>query len=100
MGMECSAQARCSVTSTGIRTRARPNRRERGFGFAYAVRVLAGPVLERVDGRRDYGEVRIQALGEIDGLLYVIVFTDREVDGRRLRWIISARRAHEKERRQ
>ena len=76
------------------------NRRERGFSFAYAVRVFAGPVLERVDGRRDYGEIRIQELGEIDGLLDVIVFTDREVDGRRLRWIISAWRAPEKERRQ
>ena len=75
-------------------------RRERGFDFAYAVRVFAGPVLEQVDDRRDYGEVRMRALGEIDGSLYVVVFTARlDADGAPVRWIISARRAHQKERR-
>jgi len=73
------------------------NCRERGFGFEYAARIFAGPVLERVDARKDYGEVRIQALGEIDGLAFVVVFTDRQIEGRPVHWIISARRAHEKE---
>lgn len=75
-------------------------RRERGFDFAYAARVFTGPVLEQVDDRRDYGEVCMRALGEIDGLLYVVVFTDRlDADDAPVRWIISARRAHQKERR-
>ena len=75
-------------------------RRERGFGFAFAARVFTGPVQEQVDDRWDYGEVRMRALGEIDGSLYVVVFTDRlDADGGFVRWIISARRAHEKERR-
>lgn len=75
-------------------------RHERGFGFAFAARVFAGPVQEQVDDRWDYGEVRMRALGEIDGSLYVVVFTDRlDADGEVVRWIISARRAHEKERR-
>ena len=30
------------------------NRRERGFGFDHAVRIFAGPVLERADTRRAY----------------------------------------------
>jgi uncharacterized DUF497 family protein len=74
-------------------------RRDRGFDFAYAARVFAGPVLEQVDDRRNYGEVRMRALGEIDGSLYVVVFTDRfDADDAPVRWIISARRAHQKER--
>jgi uncharacterized DUF497 family protein len=74
-------------------------RRDRGFDFAYAARIFAGPVLEQVDDRRDYGEVRMRALGEIDGSLYVVVFTDRfDADDAPVRWIISARRAHQKER--
>ncbi|GJE58814.1 BrnT family toxin [Methylobacterium trifolii] len=71
----------------------------RGFGFDYAARIFASPVIERVDDRRDYGELRIQAIGEVDGLLYFVCYTDRVIDGSDVRWIISARRAHEKERR-
>ena len=77
------------------RCRADPNR---GFGFGYAARIFAGPVLERVDAREDYGETRMQAIRVIDGLLYFVCYTDRIVDGLPVRWIISARRAHQKER--
>lgn len=73
---------------------------ERGFGFDHAARIFAGPVLERIDRRKEYGELRIQAIGKIDGCLYFVCFTDRVVDGESVRWIISARRAHEKELRQ
>lgn len=73
---------------------------ERGFGFDHAARILGGPVLERVDGRKDYGELRVQAIGRIDGELFFVCFTDRIADGEAVRWIISARRAHEKELRQ
>lgn len=74
--------------------------RERGFDFGYAARVFEGAGLERVDDRRDYGEVRIQRLGEIDGTLFHVVYTDRlDQGGDSGRWIISARRAHEKDRR-
>jgi len=37
--------------------------REHGFGFDYAARIFLGPTLERQDDRRDYGEVRMQAIG-------------------------------------
>ena len=66
---------------------------ERGFDFIYAARLFQGPVAERVDDRRDYGETRIQAIGHIEGLLYVVVYTMRGETTQ----IISARRAHEKE---
>lgn len=72
--------------------KSRRNLNERGFGFEYAV---LSPTLERLDNRRDYGEVRIQAIGRvIDDILFV-VYTDRE-DARH---IISARLASRKERR-
>jgi uncharacterized DUF497 family protein len=70
------------------------NRRERGFDFATAGLIFAGPVQTVVDGRRDYGEERIIAIGEIDGEVLVLVYTD----GGQVRRIISARRANRKER--
>lgn len=69
-------------------------RKERGFGFATAIRIFAGRVLEAVDARKDYGEVRVKALGEVAGLVIVVIYTDRG-DERR---IISARLASKKER--
>jgi uncharacterized DUF497 family protein len=46
------------------------------------------------DDRRDYGEARVRAIGEADGIVPHLVFTDRG-DVRR---IISARLADRKER--
>lgn len=65
----------------------------RGFDFAYATRLWEGRVQEREDARQADGEVRIQAMGRIDGLTFVVVYTWR---GKR-RHIISARRTHSKE---
>lgn len=62
-------------------------RRERGFD--YAARIFAGPTFEAVDRRRGYGEERIRAIGEIDGRIYVVIYTDRPG----VRWIISAWKA-------
>ena len=66
---------------------------ERGFNFAFASRLFEGEVFERIDQRHSYGEVRVQAIGHIDGLLYVVVYTMRGDVTR----IISARPAHQKE---
>jgi uncharacterized protein len=75
--------------------KSRRNLSERGFGFEYAARIFLGPTLERLDNRREYGEVRIQAIGRvIDDILFV-VYTDRGDT----RHIISARLASRKERR-
>jgi uncharacterized protein len=52
--------------------KSRRNLNERGFGFEYAARIFLSPTLERLDNRREYGEVRNQAIGRvIDDILFV-----------------------------
>jgi uncharacterized protein len=67
---------------------------ERGFGFDFAALIFDGPVIEKTDSRRDYGESRVVAIGEAEGLVLAVIYTDRE----EVRRIISARRASKKER--
>ena len=67
---------------------------ERGFGFDFAILIFEGGTIEWLDDRQDYGEARVRAIGEADGLVLHVVFTDRD-DVRR---IISARIADRKER--
>ena len=68
---------------------------EREFGFDYAARIFLGPTLEEEDNRRDYGEVRMQAIGQVGDDVLFVVYTDRG----NARHIISARLASRKERR-
>ncbi len=68
--------------------------RVRGFDFAVAARIFEGPVQTVVDERRDYGEERIIAMGEVDRMVLVVVYTYRGG----VRRIISARAANRKER--
>ena len=53
-----------------------------------------GPTLEKEDERRDYGEIRMQAIGQVGEDIVFVVYTDRG-DARH---IISARLASRKER--
>ena len=69
------------------------NLEERGFGFDVAALIFEGITVETEDKRKDYGETRIQAIGEVDGEILFVVYTDRG-DVRR---IISARLAEEHE---
>jgi len=39
----------------------------RGIDLRDAARIFDGRVLERIDRRRDYGEVRIVAIGRVNG---------------------------------
>jgi uncharacterized protein len=55
-----------------------------------------GATVERVDDRFDYGEVRVYAVGLVNGLEITVVYTDKDDDERR---IISAWRAEPNERR-
>ncbi|HEY7246070.1 MAG TPA: BrnT family toxin [Xanthobacteraceae bacterium] len=66
----------------------------RGFGFDYAARIFESLTLEGQDTRRDYGEVRVKAIGRVDKDSLFVVYTDRAD----VRHIISARKANSKER--
>lgn len=67
---------------------------QRGFDFAYASRIF--PNVAHLESQHRGGEVREKVMGEVDGLVLVVVFTIRGD----LHWIISAQRANRKERRQ
>lgn len=71
------------------------NLEKHGVDFIDAALVLADAPLILEDARRDYGERRCLALGERNGLLFVVSFTLRDGAFR----IISARRANARERR-
>lgn len=71
------------------------NLAKHGIDFSRAIRIFDGEVLEDADRRRNYGEVRIVALGVVDSMELTVVYTKRG-EARR---IISARRAHKHERR-
>jgi uncharacterized protein len=70
------------------------NFRDRGFDFAYAALVFAGPTLEMDDERFAYGERRIQAVGKVKKDFLFVVYTWRDNNRR----IISARLANRRER--
>jgi uncharacterized protein len=75
------------------------NLAERGFDFEFAVGLFTGPTVERVDTRRDYGEVRRLAIGRFAALTLTVVYTDRVGnDGTIERRIISARMSNRDER--
>jgi uncharacterized DUF497 family protein len=74
----------------------RNNIKRHKIAFEDAKRVFEGATVERVDNRFDYGEVRVYAIGLIDGLEITVIYTDRENDKRRL---ISAWRSEPHERR-
>jgi len=66
----------------------------RNFDFAYVISIFKDPtLLIEHDQRWDYGEERFQALGVIDGRVFMVVFTRRSKAMR----IISARRANSRE---
>lgn len=67
---------------------------QRGFDFLYAIRASLDPKRTTLrDSRRDYGEERYRLLGEIEGRVFVVVFTVRNSVLR----IISARKANKRE---
>jgi uncharacterized DUF497 family protein len=47
---------------------------ERGFDLGFIARIFPGVVMEREDNR-GYNETRYQALGELLGNIYVLVYT-------------------------
>lgn len=74
----------------------RSNVRRHGIAFQDAARIFDGPTVEREDNRYDYGEVRVYAIGLVNGIEITVIYIDRADDGRHL---ISAWRAEPHERR-
>ena len=74
----------------------RQNLRRHGIAFEDAQRIFEGLTVERVDDRFDYGEVRVYAIGLVNGIEITVIYTDRGDDERR---IISAWKAEPHERR-
>jgi len=72
------------------------NIRRHGIDFEDAKQIFEGPTVERVDDRFDYGEVRVYAVGLVNGIEITVIYTDIGEDERR---IISAWRAEPHERR-
>ena len=72
------------------------NLRDRGFDFAFASLIFDGVTVGVEDRRRDYGEKRMVAIGQADGIHLTVVYTDRD----RARRIISARRRSNRRERQ
>jgi hypothetical protein len=69
------------------------NAAKHGISFEDAVSVFDGPVLERLDDRRHYGEQRVIAYGQAAGRVLAVVYTWRGASRR----LISARRANTSE---
>jgi uncharacterized protein len=72
------------------------NVRWHAISFQDAARIFDGPTVERVDDRFDYGEVRVYAIGLVNGVEVTVIYTDRDND---VRHLISAWRSEPHERR-
>jgi uncharacterized DUF497 family protein len=70
------------------------NLRKHRIDFADLKPMFEGPVSDKADLRKDYGEARRIAVGRVGGMIVSVVYTWRG-DARR---IISARRANRHER--
>lgn len=70
------------------------NEAERGLPFRLAILLFRSPLLQRVDDRQNYGEVRIKAIGVVGDHILHCVYTDRSG----VRRIISLRHANRRER--
>lgn len=69
----------------------RRNIKERGVDFLDAALIFESPIIEAIDERKDYGEVRMRALGHVGDDYFVVVYTWREGNRR----IISAWKVNE-----
>jgi uncharacterized DUF497 family protein len=75
---------------------------DRDIDFARAARIFEAVTVEVPDARREYGEVRVLAVGRVNGRYVTVIYTDRipsEGHGSLRRRLISARPANRKERR-
>ena len=66
-----------------------------GVAFLTAAEVFANEMIETIDDREDYGELRFVAVGRVDFVVYRVAYTWR---GDNLVRIISAQKASKHER--
>jgi uncharacterized DUF497 family protein len=71
------------------------NLAKHGVSFLRAAEIFANEMLEKIDGREDYGELRFIALGCVEAEVYRVVYTWR---GEWVVRLISARKANRHER--
>jgi uncharacterized DUF497 family protein len=76
--------------------KSRRNERERNLPFELAEQFDFATAYYKIDDREDYGELRIRAVGFLNGSLHMLVFTERDDDTR----ILSLRRANRAEMRE
>jgi len=70
------------------------NLAKHGLPLAFGTAVLADEnLVEAIDDRMDYGEIRWNVLGMVDGVAYVLSYADREAGPH----FISVRRADRRE---
>ena len=81
---------------TWTQEKSRGNLQKHGITFEDAKRIFEGLTVERVDNRFDYGEIRVYAIGLVNGVEITVIYSDRGDDERR---IISAWKAEAHERR-
>ncbi len=69
------------------------NIKKHGIDFSELKEVFEKPMLTRIVNSEDYGEIRWISLGDLDGKIVVLVYTEKENNVR----LISARRATKNE---
>ncbi len=69
------------------------NIKKHGIDFSELRKVFEKPMLTRLDNREDYGETRWISLGDLNGKIVILVYTETENNVR----LISARRATKNE---
>ena len=58
----------------------RSNLQKHSIAFEDAKRIFEGLTVERVDNRFDYGEIRVYAIGLVNGVEITVIYSDRDDD--------------------
>ncbi|MEM7425865.1 MAG: BrnT family toxin [Pseudomonadota bacterium] len=56
--------------------KAQSNRDKYGISFESAAQILLKPTIESIDDSYSYGETRWRALGEVQGTVLVVIYTE------------------------
>jgi uncharacterized DUF497 family protein len=75
--------------------KAAQNLAKHGVSFLAAAEIFANEIIERIDDREDYGELRFIALGRVEADIYRVAYTWR---GEKVIRIITAQKASKYER--